>query len=85
MAQWVKNPSAVAQVSMEVQVWSLAWQSELKESSIAAAGAQSWSLVRELPYTYHVCGHKIKKKFFFFPKGHPWEEKSTKVTPEYRT
>ena len=26
MAQWVKNPSAVAQVTVEARVWPLAWE-----------------------------------------------------------
>ena len=31
MAQWVKNPTAAAQVAAEVQVWSLAQHSGLKD------------------------------------------------------
>ena len=31
LVQWVENPTAVAQVTAEVQVWSLAWFSGLKD------------------------------------------------------
>ena len=52
MAQWVKNPTAAAQVTMEVQVQSPAWHSGLKGwvkgSGIASAVAQIQSLAQEL-------------------------------------
>ena len=31
MAQWIKNPTAVAQVAVEVRVQFLTWYSELKD------------------------------------------------------
>ena len=39
MAQWVKNPTAVAQVAEEVQVGSLASLSELGSGVVASYGA----------------------------------------------
>ena len=56
MAQWVKNPTATAQVTVEVWPSTLAqyipgpvhW---VKGSSIAAAVVQIQSLAQELPYT----------------------------------
>ena len=47
VAQWVKNPTEVAQVSEERQVWSPAWG---KRSVIATAVAGIQSLAQEFPY-----------------------------------
>ena len=38
--QWVKNPTAVARVAAEVQVWFLVQHSGLKDLSFATAEAQ---------------------------------------------
>ena len=34
MVQWVKNPTAVVQVAVEVQVWSPAWHNGLKDLAL---------------------------------------------------
>lgn len=60
MAQWGKNPTAVAGVDEEVRVMSLAWSSGLKGSRIATSVAQIQSLVRELPYAAGIA-IKLKK------------------------
>ena len=66
MAQWIKNPTAVAQVTAEVQVQSPAQR--VKGSSIATAMmqvtamAQIQSLAWKLPYATGVAIKK-KKKF----------------------
>ena len=55
MAQWLRNPTEVAQVAVEVQVGFLGLVQWVKGSSIAAAVAwtmavaQSQSLARDLP------------------------------------
>ena len=59
MAQWVKNPTAVAQVSAEVWVLSPVRHSGLKGPSVAAAAAQIPPLAWQLPC---VTGTAIKKK-----------------------
>ena len=46
MAHWVKNPTAAAGVSVEEEVQSLARQSGLKGSGIAAAAAQVAAVAR---------------------------------------
>ena len=47
---WVKNLTAVAQVTAEVHVPSQDWHSGLKGSTIAAAMTQIQFLAKELPY-----------------------------------
>lgn len=47
---WVKNLTAVAQVTAEVHVPSQDWHRELKGSTIAAAMTQIQFLAKELPY-----------------------------------
>ena len=55
MAQWVKNPTAAAQVAVEARILSPVWHSELKHCcSIVAAAAQIQSLAQELPYAVGV-------------------------------
>ena len=49
VAQWVKNPAAVAQVSVDVQVQSSAQCSGLKDPELPVA-AWVQSLVWEVPY-----------------------------------
>ena len=48
MVQWVKNPTAVAQVTQRILI------------PAAMAGIQS--LAQDHPYANHWYGHKIKKK-----------------------
>ena len=50
VAQWIKNPNAVAQVFVEAQVPFQVWCSGLKGSSIVATVAWSQSLAQELLY-----------------------------------
>ena len=45
--QWVKNPSVVAWVTLEAWVQSAAWQSGLKESSVAKG---VWSVMAGLRF-----------------------------------
>ena len=59
MAQQVKNPTAAARVSVEVQVWSPAWHSGLKDSCM------SWLQLRFNPWPAKTsicsrCGYKNK-------------------------
>ena len=56
VAQWVKNPIAVAQVSMKAWVQSSTWCCVLK-----AAAAQIQSLAQELPYAMSATIKKEKK------------------------
>ena len=48
MAQEVKNPTAVAQVTAEVQVQSSAWHSGVKGPGVATAATWIQSLAQEL-------------------------------------
>lgn len=57
--QWVKNLTAVAQVTVEVHVQTLALYNGLKDPSIAAVATWIQSLARELIYAVGVV---IKKK-----------------------
>ena len=50
MAQWVKNSTAVAQVTAEAWVQYLVWCSGFKGSGVAAAEAPIQSLAQEPPY-----------------------------------
>ena len=50
MAQWVKNPTAAAQVTVQVQVQFPSPVQWAKGSSVAAATASTQSLLRELPH-----------------------------------
>ena len=62
MADWVKNPIAVAQLAVEVWVQSLAWCSELKDPVLLwllTTTAWIWCLAQELP---HATGTAKKKK-----------------------
>ena len=59
MMQWVKNLTAVAQVTVEVHVQTLALYNGLKDPSIAAVATWIQSLARELIYAVGVV---IKKK-----------------------
>ena len=67
MAQWVKNLTAVAGVTTEVQVQSPGPDRQIKGSGIAAAVVQvtasAWiqSLAQELPYA--MVDAAIKKKY----------------------
>ena len=67
MVQWVKNPTAGAQVAAEAQVLSHAPRSGLKDLVLAAAGAWVTAavhiqpLARELPYATGEAIKKIKK------------------------
>ena len=54
MAQWIKNPTAAAQVTAEVWVGSLAWHSGLKDTAWIPAVAWAQSLAQELPYAVGV-------------------------------
>ena len=57
MAQWVKNLTAAAQVSAEVQVPSLAWGSWSKDQALLQVWhglLQIQSLAGELPYAVDV-------------------------------
>ena len=47
MAQWVKNPTMVAQVAAEAWVWSPTWHSRLKDLA-ALYGCRT--LAQEFPY-----------------------------------
>ena len=49
-AQWVKNPTAAAEVAAEARVRSPAWSSGLKDLALLAAVAWMPSLARELPH-----------------------------------
>ena len=68
VAQWVKDPITMAQVSVEVWVQSLAQHSRLKVSGIATVAAQviamAWiqSLTQELPYALGAAIKEKKKK-----------------------
>lgn len=57
VAQWFKNPTAVSQIIVEVQVWSPAWLSGLKDVAPAMTCIQS--LTWELPYAE---GKALKNK-----------------------
>ena len=57
--QWVKNPIAVAWVTMEVQIWSLAWPSGLKDLALLQLRHRSKFLAWEIPYAL---GSAIKKE-----------------------
>ena len=65
MAQWIKNLTAVAQVTEEAQVQSLAWCSRLKDLALSQLlrrfklKLRFTPLPKELP---HVIGVVIKKK-----------------------
>ena len=52
---WVKNPTAMAQVTVEVQVLSLAPVQWVEGSSIATAVAWIQSLAQKLPHAKGVC------------------------------
>ena len=60
MAQWIQYLNAVAQVTVELQVWSLAFYHGLKGSGVApvtawvTAVAQIQFLAQELPYAMDV-------------------------------
>ena len=66
VVQWVKNPTAAAQVAAEVLVWSLA-QQWVKGPSVAAAAAwviaaaQIHPLAPKLPYAIEVAIKGRKK------------------------
>ena len=57
-----QNMTAVAWVSAELWVQSLAWHSGLKGSGVAAAVAQIQSLAQELPCAVGVAIKKKKKE-----------------------
>ena len=69
MMQWVKNPTAVAQVTAgmqvtaEMRVRTLAQRSRLKDPTLP----QLWLRFNPWPRNFHICGcsHKIKNKIFF--------------------
>ena len=62
MAQWIKNPTAAAQVAAEAWVQLiLAWHRKVKGSSVASAVAWIHSLARELPCTVGAI-IKLKRK-----------------------
>ena len=50
MVQWVKNPTAMAEVAVEVQVESLAWCSRLKDPVLP----QLWLGFDAWPGNFHV-------------------------------
>ena len=56
MAQWVKNPTAVAQVSTEAQVQSLAWHSGLKDLELLQLHhrSQLWLRFSPWPWNFHM-------------------------------
>ena len=56
VAQWIKNLTAVAQVTAEAQVQSPAWHSEFKDPAAAWIQSLAW----ELPYAM---GGAEKKKW----------------------
>ena len=58
MVQWVKNPTAAAQVAADVQVRSPAWDGGVQGSGVAAAAAQIQSLGWEFP---HAAGVAVKR------------------------
>ena len=58
MTQWIKDPTVVAWVAVEVWVRSLSWPSGLKDQ---AAVGQIHSLAGELPYAVGMA-IKLKKK-----------------------
>ena len=57
MVQWVKNLTAVARVTAEVQVQPSAWCSGLKDPACHSCGSDSVTGLG----TYICCGHKEKK------------------------
>ena len=65
VVQWVKDPTAVAQVAEEVEVGSLVWHSGLKDLVMLLL-QHKFQLQLGLPglgpSIRHGCGHKIKKK-----------------------
>ena len=70
MQQWIKNPTAEAQVAVEVQVQSLAWHSGFNASAVAAAEAQVADvtqiqpLAQKLPYAASSAVKEKKKRNF---------------------
>ena len=60
--QWVKNPTAAAWVTAQMQVQSPAQQSGLKDLAQVKAVAWIQSLTWELPYAVSVAIKKKKKK-----------------------
>ena len=64
MAQWVKNPTAAAQVAVEVQVQSLAQHSELKDLALPQFCGSCDSDSFPGPGTSIPWGQPLKKKNF---------------------
>ena len=65
MAQWVKNPTATVQVTVDVWVWCPAWHIRLKGSNIAAAMEEVTAAARIQLLAWEVpsaTGAAIKKK-----------------------
>ena len=78
--QWAKNPTALAWVTAETQVWSLAWHRGLNDPVLPqlqqfAAVAQIRSLAQELPYATGAAIKKEKRR-----KEKKREEESNRLT-----
>ena len=56
MAQWVKNPTAMAQVTVEVQIRSLAWRSGLEDPTLPWLLHRSQLGLRFIPWpgSFHI-------------------------------
>ena len=66
VAQWVRYPTAVAQVPVEMQVLSQAWHSGLRIRHCHTCGVGCSCGLDSIPdletSIYHECGHKNKNK-----------------------